>query len=128
MDKKTEDTPLNVPPAATTRARRSVTRVLDASRRGWLALGLPAKLLLLTAGFVMMAEVLIFVPSVANYRVAWLSDRLTAARQQGLATAALRGGLVHLGSTPVSAEGELPLGLLDVRAGRPSGRKSHRRH
>lgn len=55
-------------------------------------------------------------------------DRLPAARQQGLATAALRGGLVHLGSTPVSAEGELPLGLLDVRAGRPASRRPARHH
>jgi signal transduction histidine kinase len=51
-------------------------------RRG---LGLSAKLLLLTLVFVMLAEVLIFVPSVANFRITWLSDRLTAARLAGLA-------------------------------------------
>ena len=45
-----------------------------AERRG---LGLSAKLLLLTIMFVMLAEVLIFVPSVANFRITWLSDRLT---------------------------------------------------
>jgi hypothetical protein len=49
-------------------------------------LGLSAKLLLLTLLFVMLAEVLIFVPSVANYRISWLSDRLTAARLAALAT------------------------------------------
>jgi signal transduction histidine kinase len=48
-------------------------------------LGLSAKLLLLTLLFVMLAEVLIFVPSVANYRISWLSDRLTAARLAALA-------------------------------------------
>jgi len=42
-------------------------------------MGLSAKLLLLTILFVMVAEVLIYVPSVANYRLAFLSDRLTAA-------------------------------------------------
>ncbi|MBO0766514.1 MAG: HAMP domain-containing histidine kinase [Hyphomicrobiaceae bacterium] len=49
-------------------------------------LGLSAKLLLLTLLFVMLAEVLIFVPSVANHRISWLSDRLTAARLAALAT------------------------------------------
>ena len=43
--------------------------------------GLSARLLLLTAVFVMLAEVLIFLPSIANFRVNWLTDRLTAARQ-----------------------------------------------
>ncbi len=47
--------------------------------------GLSAKLLLLTAVFVMLAEVLIFLPSVANFRVNWLTDRLTAARLASLA-------------------------------------------
>lgn len=48
-------------------------------------LGLSAKLLLLTAMFVMLAEVLIFLPSVANFRINWLIDRLTAARLASLA-------------------------------------------
>ena len=60
-------------------------------RRG---LGLSAKLLLLTLVFVMLAEILIFVPSVANFRINWLSDRLTAARLAGLATQATRDGTV----------------------------------
>lgn len=49
-------------------------------------LGLSGKLLLLTLLFVMLAEVLIFVPSVANFRISWLGDRLTAARLAALAT------------------------------------------
>ncbi|MBO6717893.1 MAG: HAMP domain-containing histidine kinase [Rhizobiaceae bacterium] len=41
--------------------------------------GLSTKLLLLTALFVMIAEVLIFLPSVANFRLQWLSERLGTA-------------------------------------------------
>ncbi len=48
-------------------------------------LGLSAKLLLLTSVFVMLAEILIFLPSVANFRINWLTDRLTAARLASLA-------------------------------------------
>ncbi len=60
-------------------------------RRG---LGLSAKLLLLTITFVMLAEVLIFVPSVANFRITWLTDRLTAAQLAALAADAGPGGIV----------------------------------
>ena len=42
-------------------------------------MGLSGKLLVLTVLFVMMAEVLIYVPSVANFRLNWLHDRLSAA-------------------------------------------------
>ncbi|QBK29852.1 sensor histidine kinase [Roseitalea porphyridii] len=49
---------------------------------------LSAKLLLLTILFVMIAEVLIFVPSVANFRITWLEQRLnTAAAASVLITA-----------------------------------------
>ena len=41
--------------------------------------GLSGKLLVLTTLFVMIAEILIYVPSIANFRVSWLSDRLSAA-------------------------------------------------
>jgi signal transduction histidine kinase len=60
-------------------------------RRG---LGMSAKLLLLTIVFVMLAEVLIFVPSVANFRINWLADRLTAARLAALASQAAGEGKV----------------------------------
>jgi signal transduction histidine kinase len=46
----------------------------------WRNLGLSSRLLMLTLVFVMIAEVLIFVPSVANYRNTWLNDRLAGAR------------------------------------------------
>ena len=54
--------------------------------------GLPARLLLLTGLFVLLAEILIFVPSVANFRVNWLIDRLTAAHLAALAAEAVPGG------------------------------------
>lgn len=41
--------------------------------------GLSWKLLGLTAIFVMMSEVLIYVPSIANFRTSWLSDRIATA-------------------------------------------------
>ncbi len=41
--------------------------------------GLSTKLLLLTILFVMIAEVLIFLPSVANFRLQWLEQRLATA-------------------------------------------------
>lgn len=41
--------------------------------------GLSGKLLLLTVVFVMLAEVCIYVPSIANFRDTWLTDRLTTA-------------------------------------------------
>jgi signal transduction histidine kinase len=46
--------------------------------------GLSAKLLLLTILFVMIAEVLIYVPSIANFRLSWLADRVAVARTVAL--------------------------------------------
>jgi len=66
----------------------------DAVGRAWLRIGLPAKLLLLTAVFVMLAEILIFLPSIANYRIGWLNDRLTAANVAALAAEAVPGRTV----------------------------------
>lgn len=48
--------------------------------------GLSARLLVLTIGFVMLSEVLIFAPSIARFRQDWLQDRVAAAH---LATLAL---------------------------------------
>ena len=66
------------------------------------ALSLSAKLLLLTTLFVMVAEVLIFVPSVANYRNSWLMDRLMAAQLASLAAEA-----TPTGDVPVKLRAEL---------------------
>lgn len=65
-----------------------------ALKQAWERRGLPSKLLLLTAAFVLMAEALIFLPSVANYRVSWLAERLTAAQLAALASEAFPGGEV----------------------------------
>ena len=51
-------------------------------QRRWL--GLSGKLMLLTLMFVMLAEVLIFVPSMSNFRINWLKDRLAAAQTAAL--------------------------------------------
>jgi signal transduction histidine kinase len=48
--------------------------------RNVIGTGLSARLLLLTAGFVMLSEIMIFLPSVARDRLAYLEDRLDAAR------------------------------------------------
>jgi signal transduction histidine kinase len=56
------------------------------------ALSLSSKLLILTTLFVMLAEVLIFVPSVANFRNGWLMDRLASAQLASLAAEATPSG------------------------------------
>lgn len=42
--------------------------------------GLSARLLFLTILFVLVGEILIFMPSIANFRMAWLEDRIKAAQ------------------------------------------------
>jgi signal transduction histidine kinase len=78
-------------PPETRQPRRSRGRV-----------GLSGKLLILTIFFVMMAEVLIFVPSISGFRLMWLSDRLAAAR-----TAALVLDAAPDGSIPRELEQQL---------------------
>src|ERR671927_1389790 len=56
--------------------------------------GLSGKLLLLTILFVMIAEVLIYVPSIANFRLNWLRDRLAAAHTAALVLEAAPRGMV----------------------------------
>jgi signal transduction histidine kinase len=56
--------------------------------------GLSGKLLLLTVVFVMIAEVLIYVPSIANFRLNWLNDRLAAAHTAALVLDAAPSGMV----------------------------------
>ena len=50
--------------------------------------GLSGKLLVLTILFVMIAEVLIYVPSIANFRLTWLGDRVAVARVVSIVLAA----------------------------------------
>lgn len=69
--------------------------VPSAPRRGRTArLGLSGKLLFLTVLFVMLAEILIYVPSIANYRLNWLNDRLAAAHTAALVLDAAPSGMV----------------------------------
>ncbi len=56
-----------------------------------LRLGLSGKLLILTILFVMIAEVLIYVPSIATFRHNWLDDRLSAAYTAALVLEAAPG-------------------------------------
>ena len=58
----------------------SLSRILDP-----FAGSLSRRLLVLTVLFVMLAEVLIFVPSVANFRLTWIEQRLAAAQIASLA-------------------------------------------
>ena len=59
-----------------------------------LRFGLSGKLLVLTILFVMIAEVLIYVPSVANFRVIWLKDRLATGYTAALVLDAAPNGVV----------------------------------
>ena len=52
------------------------------------AVGLSAKLLLLIILFVMVGEVLIFFPSIANFRITWLKGRIAQAEIAALAVEA----------------------------------------
>ena len=56
--------------------------------------GLSGKLLVLTILFVVIAEVLIYVPSVSQFRLNWLNDRLAAARTAALVLYAAPSGMV----------------------------------
>jgi signal transduction histidine kinase len=47
--------------------------------------GLSARLLVLTIFFIMLSEVLIYVPSIARFRLTWLEERLAAAHLAGFA-------------------------------------------
>ena len=71
----------------------SDTPVATAPKRA-VRFGLSGKLLVLTILFVMVAEVLIYVPSIANFRLNWLNDRLAAAHTAALVLDAAPSGMV----------------------------------
>src|SRR5262245_2777899 len=73
------------------------------SRFGPARLGLSTKLLVLTILFVMIAEVLIYVPSIVNFRTSWLNDRLSAAYTAALVFEAV----------PQASGGQPPAGIPD---------------
>jgi signal transduction histidine kinase len=56
--------------------------------------GLSGKLLILTILFVMIVQVLIYVPAVSIFRLNWLNDRLAAARTAALVLYAAPSGMV----------------------------------
>src|SRR4029077_3569985 len=56
--------------------------------------GLSARLLVLTIFFVMLSEVLIFVPSVARFRMTYLENRLAAGHLATMALAASPNGKI----------------------------------
>src|SRR5579862_96469 len=61
--------------------------------RRW-SLGLASRLLLLTVGFVLLTQVIFFVPRVAAYRESQLRDRLSAAYTAALVFAAAPDGML----------------------------------
>src|ERR1700722_15894708 len=54
------------------------------ARQPRIRFGLSGKLLMLTILFVMLAEVCIYVPSIANFRLTWLNDKMSAAHTAAL--------------------------------------------
>ena len=67
------------------------------SRKSWRDLGLPSKLLMLTAVFVMLAEVLIFLPSISTFRAFFSSSRFLITQVEPRA-----GGFAAAPSAPLS--------------------------
>ena len=59
-----------------------------ARRRAFMPFSLSNKLLLLTLVFVMVAEVLIYIPSIANFRNVWLQEKLDTAALVAMAASA----------------------------------------
>ena len=90
-------------------------------------LGLSGKLLVLTLPFVMIAEVLIYVPSIANFRLNWLRDRLSAAYTAALVFEAAPEGMVpEHGHPPDPGQHRRPRGgAEDGRAAAPAGGLRH---
>jgi signal transduction histidine kinase len=59
-----------------------------------LARSLSARLLLLTVSFVMLAEVMIYAPSIARFRQSWMAEKIAAAHLATLALEATPSGMV----------------------------------
>lgn len=82
--------------------------------------GLGARMLALTAAFVLLAEVAVYVPSIANFRNRWLADRLAAAR-----TAALVFDAAPQGMAPSDLAGRIltSAGLHSIAVKTPEARR-----
>ncbi len=78
-------------------AETAVQRVVQTVSGWWRHLrsrvqfGLPAKLLVITGVFVMIAQILIFLPALASFRVNWLNDRINTALVSAIAADAVPG-------------------------------------
>src|SRR3954471_8431337 len=84
-----------VPKAVQESAERPAEKpVVDALSPRWLGLGLSGNMPGLSLLFVMVAEILIYVPSIANFRMNWLSDRLASAHTAALVLDAAPSGMV----------------------------------
>lgn len=72
-------------------------RFMEFLKRAWgafrarIRFSLPAKLLVITGVFVMIAQILIFLPALASFRVNWLNDRINTALVSALAADAVPG-------------------------------------
>src|SRR6266545_6180200 len=75
-------------------AAPALTNETDGGGRLPPRLGLSGKLFILTILSVMIAEVFIYVPSIANFRLNWLNDRLAAAHTAALVLDAAPSGMV----------------------------------
>lgn len=60
---------------------------------GWISSSLSSRLLLLTIVFVMLGEVMIYVPSIARYRLVYLEERIAASRLAAIAVEAAPGNI-----------------------------------
>lgn len=80
--------------SALKKANAVIVSALARLRQRGLKFGLSGKLLLMTIAFVMIAEVLIFLPSIAKFRTDWLNDRISASYVSTLAADAASNGNV----------------------------------
>lgn len=99
--------------AMTTVATRAGGAAGGTEQTRWLParLGLSGRLILLTMSFVMVAQVLVFLPSVAHFRRAWVEDRIMGARMIALALSA-----VPTGARSPELEGKLLAGVKGAQA------------
>lgn len=76
------------------KAQRHEGRAANGARHFGFHLGLRERVLLLTIVFVMLAEVAIYVPSIANFRNNWLRDKLSSAYTAALVLEAAPNAMV----------------------------------
>jgi hypothetical protein len=83
--------------------------------RPLLNVGLSGKLVVLTALFVMIAQVLVYVPSIANYRISWLRDIHATAGVAALALASTERLPDALEERLLTSTGAIAIALKDGR-------------